>query len=153
MAITGVSRIWRTEWIIVIVETYTSPPNVPSIRLQAICTRLFVHCITKLALPSPIISKTCLFKSCGFLFSQSRSSALPLIKKRITKTADNACEQTVAQAAPCIPNPRTKINNGSSIMFVTAPRKIVVIPTLANPWELINGFIPKATMEKTAPNR
>ena len=87
-----------------------------------------------------------------FRKNRTFNSAFPVRKKR-TKAADNVCDSMVAIAAPRTPNPRTKINSGSSIRFATAPIATESIPTTEYPWALMNGFIPTAIIDGNVPSR
>ena len=60
---------------------------------------------------------------------------------------------TVAIAAPRTPSPNTKINNGSSSRFVTAPMVTESMPMVEYPCALINEFIPVAIIEGRVPIR
>ena len=53
-------------------------------------------------------------------------------------------------AAPLIPKPSTKMNNGSRIRLATAPIATESMPVVAYPCALINGFI-LAIMDGTVP--
>ena len=89
----------------------------------------------------------------SFFFKKRTFSSDFLVKKTNTNTADNAWEITVAIAAPCTPNPNTKINSGSSKRFATAPTATDVIPMVEYPCALINGFIPVAIIDGSVPIR
>ena len=73
------------------------------------------------------------------------------VRKRMTHTAEIACEITVASAAPCTPMPNTKIKTGSKMILQTAPIRTVFIPTLENPCVLIKEFNPIVSMTNKVP--
>ena len=71
----------------------------------------------------------------------------------MTKQADITCEITVAIAAPSIPSSNTKIKSGSSMRFATAPIITEIIPVVAYPCALINGFMPVVSIDGSVPIR
>jgi len=57
----------------------------------------------------------------------------------------------VAQAAPRIPIPKPKMNNGSRITLAMAPISMAVIDLRAFPSARMKALIPKPRWEKTLP--
>ena len=66
---------------------------------------------------------------------------------------DAICDSTVAMAAPLTPIFITKMNTGSSTILLTAPSTTDFIPTVANPWHMINWFMPAEIKAKAVPVR
>ena len=47
----------------------------------------------------------------------------------------------------------TKINMGSSMMLLTAPSTTDFMPTVANPWHMMNWFMPAESKANAVPVR
>ena len=56
-------------------------------------------------------------------------------------------------AAPCTPMSNTKMNTGSSTIFITAPMTTEHMATMARPWALMKVFRPRASWTNTVPSR
>ena len=117
-------------------------------------TRLFVSCITNPAVPR----LTIFFAS----FPQVRISSLYnkrtlysafFERKYKTYPADKHWDKTVAIAAPRIPRLSIKMKSGSRTILAMAPITTEIIPVVAYPCALMNGFIPVAIMEGKVPIR
>ena len=74
------------------------------------------------------------------------------VKNSSTHAAETAWLNTVAMAAPRTPRSKAKINRGSRTMFSTAPMITVNILNLANPWEVMNIFMPREIWTNTVPH-
>ena len=108
--------------------------------------------ITNPEVPRNVIS----FTRESLIFMDSRvslNSAFFPVRKKNTHTADAPWEITVAMAAPRTPISNPKIRTGSRMIFMTAPRRTVIIPIFPNPWALIKLFIPRLVITKTVPRR
>ena len=120
--------------------------------MQVTCTRQLVPDMIKPGSPRAVICRSS--ESSGIIYCRfNRSTALFPVRKRSTHRQDTHWEITVAMAAPRTPRFKAKINTGSSTAFSTAPRTVVSIPILGNPWALIKPFMPVAIIEKAVPIR
>ena len=122
----------RTLCKIVIDPTYKSPPYVCNPRFITIVIALSVAAIINGDTPNASIEPR-IFTS-GFKSEIRRWICdFAEIRKRSTQTALNACEITVAVAAPTTPISRTKMKTGSRIMLTIAPINTEIIAVLAYP--------------------
>ena len=123
--------------------------------LHAICTRLFVNCIMNPEVPSVIMLRASV-RAPDHSFVRRKCSLnrvrRPCRNSR-AKSAEPAWEMTVAMAAPRTPRPKAKMKSGSKMRLLTAPRMTVSMPTVGNPWALMNMFMPVPVMTKNVPIR
>ena len=75
------------------------------------------------------------------------------IKKLTTHTAEIIWLIIVASAAPATPMSNVKIKIGSSTIFITAPKTVVIIPVLGNPCAFIYPLSPVVSIENRVPER
>ena len=73
-------------------------------------------------------------------------------RKQRTQIQDRAWERIVASAAPFTPIWKPKIRIGSRTILVTAPINTDSIPVFANPWAVINAFMPRVSWTKMVPS-
>ena len=74
-------------------------------------------------------------------------------RKYKTNPADKHWDKTVAIAAPRIPRLSIKMKSGSRTILAMEPITTEIIPVVAYPCALMNGFIPVAIMEGKVPIR
>ena len=74
-----------------------------------------------------------------------------LNKNHSTNAQEQACEMTVAMAAPLTPMLNRKMKMGSRMMFITAPMMVESIASLAKPWQVMNCPSPAVRMANTVP--
>ena len=132
MARIGVSTICRTLEMIVMTETYRSPPVWARTLLQQMETRLLVSCITKPEVPRlTIFLAYCQEPGSSLCCSRRTRISAFFIRKYNTNPAERHCEITVAMAAPLMPRCNAKIKIGSKMRLATAPMVMESIPVVA----------------------
>ena len=101
--------------------------------------------------PRPRIRSTRGFSSSIRSFFILRIALSP-VRNFIIQMAERVWEIIVARAAPCTPIWNRNINTGSRIRFATAPMMTVIMPIPANPWALMNIFMPRPIITETLPS-
>ena len=119
--------------------------------MQTSCTREFVAPIVKPLVPRAMISLQRLASSLISLNLSFSSTLLPQ-RNDTANMHDTVWLNTVAIAAPFTPSPNTKMNIGSSTMFMTAPISTVTMPIVANPWLFMNAFMLSVTSTGIVPS-
>ena len=136
---------------IVMAPTAISPPYFNRDELKQMEIILSLDCMTKVAAPSathgritdgvrPILRRR-IFKR---VFFPARNAS--------TQMVEQAWEITVASAAPRTPICIPKMKTGSSTMLQTAPISTESMPVFANPWAVINMFMPSVSSTKMVPS-
>ena len=134
----------------VMAPTAISPPYFSREELKHIFSMLSVDCMINGDSPSAIHGKNTLGEILKYFFLSLRVVFFPH-KNRITHTADTPWEMIVASAAPRTPICIAKIKIGSRTILHTAPMTTLSILTVANPWAVINAFIPSAACTNKVP--
>lgn len=116
-----------TDESIVIAPTAILPPYFNRDELKHTMITLSLACITNGDIPSATHGSSILPFNLIFLRRIFNCVFFPS-KKDSTHIVDNACETTVASAAPRTPIPNPYINTGSSTIFVNAPISTESIP-------------------------
>ena len=81
------------------------------------------------------------------------SSSSGLLSSLICHRSVVHCARIVARAAPRMPQPRTKMNSGARMMFITTVMIVACIACLGWPDARMAAFIPKYRCVTTLPNR
>ena len=114
--------------------------------------RLSVACMKNGAPPSARIFFT--MAALGRASRALRRRALPALRKYATvTTALTPWAMTLAAAAPCTPQPSTKMNTGSSTMLSTAPDAMATSARLELPCASTKGLRPRYAITKNVPVR
>ena len=102
--------------------------------------------------PSANMESTILFSSFIYRLSKGREARREK-RKDSTHTALQACDSTVANAAPFTPISNQNMNMGSRIIFNKAPINTEHMATAGRPCALMKAFSPVDTSTNSVPNR
>ena len=135
---------------IVIAPTAISPPYFWRELLKHTEITLSLACMINVATPRARQGRMIFGVSPRFFFLIFRNVLFPH-RKLTTQIQESAWEMIVASAAPFTSISRPKIKIGSRMIFATAPISTESIPVFANPWAVINAFIPRVISTKIVP--